>query len=185
MTPLFPSLFEQVVFWGILVLYFGVVLVWIVRHRNTEGERRRDFVPLILLAIPAAIAIGYGRVGVLPDWLFYPGESLFIAGSAFTLWSYRLLGRYLSPYVQVLPGHELIERGPYRYIRHPGYLGQIVAFIGLGLVLQSWVALVVIVAVASSVLTHRIRLEEKFMATRLGDSYVDYMTRSRRLLPFV
>jgi protein-S-isoprenylcysteine O-methyltransferase Ste14 len=82
-----------------------------------------------------------GATGLTPvsvSEAFYPGEMLFIAGSAFTLWSYSLLGHYVSPYAQVLPGHKVVERGPYRYIRHPGYLGQIVAFIGLGLALQSW-----------------------------------------------
>jgi protein-S-isoprenylcysteine O-methyltransferase Ste14 len=115
---------------------------------------------------------------VLPDWLFYPGEMLFIAGSSlarFTLWSYSLHRRYLSPYVQVSPGHIVIERGPYRYIRHPGYLGQIVAFIGLGLALQSWVALLCLVVLAGSLLAHRIRIEEDLMVTELGDNYVNHM----------
>jgi protein-S-isoprenylcysteine O-methyltransferase Ste14 len=185
MTPLFPSRSEAVVFWGILALYFVTVLIWVARHRKTEGKRRRDFVPLILLAIVVVIAIGYARIGVLPHWLFYPGELLFIAGSLFTLWSYSLLGRYLSPYVQVMPEHKVIEAGPYRHIRHPGYLGQIVAYVGLGLALQSWVALLAILTVAGSVLAYRIRLEEEFMATELGDRYVDYMARTKRLLPFV
>ncbi len=75
--------------------------------------------------IPVGIVVGYARIGVLPDWLFYPGEALVVAGLAFT------------------------EDGPYRYVRHPGYLGQIVAFIELGLALQAWVALLVILIVAA------------------------------------
>jgi protein-S-isoprenylcysteine O-methyltransferase len=185
MTPLFPSRFEAVVFWGILALYFATVLIWVARRRQAAGKRRRDFVPSMLLAIVVVIAIGYARIGPLPHWLFYPGEVLFIGGSAFTHWSYSLLGRYLSPYVEVLPGHQVIEAGPYRYIRHPGYLGQLVAFVGLGLAVQSWVALLALLTVAGSVLAHRMRLEEAFMATELGDRYVEYIARTKRLLPFV
>src|SRR6266487_3031633 len=108
MTPLFPSRFEQIVFWAVLAISLGTVLTWTVRHRKTEGKRRRDLFPLILVAAGVPIAIGYARIGVLPNWFFYPGEILFIGGLLFTLWSYSLLGRYLSPYVQILPEHKVV-----------------------------------------------------------------------------
>ncbi len=185
MTPLFSSPIEEVIFWAVLVAYFASVLMWVARHRGRHGKRRRDLVPLILLAIPVVIWIGYARIGPLPHWLFYPGEILFVVGAAFTAWSYAILGRYLSPYAQVYPEHRVIEDGPYRHIRHPGYLGQIVAFIGLGLALQSWVALVALLIVAGSLLAYRIRIEEELMAAELGDSYVNYMARTKRLLPSI
>ncbi len=149
----------------VFALYFGAVLIWVARNRRKRGTRRRDLVPLIIVAIVADIAIGYARVGALPHWLFYPGEILFVAGSALTAWSYSLLGRYLSPYAEVMSEHRVIERGPYRYIRHPGYLGQMIAFVGLGVALQSWVALVAILLLAGGLLASRIRIEEELMAT--------------------
>jgi len=184
-TPLFPSLFESVVFWAILVLYFVALLIFIARYGRKEGKKRQDPTPVIILAIVGVIVIGYARIGVLPNWLFYPGEVLFVVGAAFTFWSYSLLGRYLSAHVQVFPEHKVIENGPYRYIRHPGYLGQIVAFIGLGLAVQSWVALLAILVVAGGLLLYRIRNEEEFLAAELGDDYVKYMKRTKRFLPFV
>jgi hypothetical protein len=36
--------------------------------------------PLIVLAIIASVVIGYARIGALPHWLFYPGETLFVGG---------------------------------------------------------------------------------------------------------
>src|SRR5712692_6076724 len=66
-----------------------------------RGKKRQDPTPLILFAIVVVIVIGYARIGVHPNWLFYPGEMLLIVGAAFTLWSYALLGRYLSAHVQV------------------------------------------------------------------------------------
>jgi len=141
----------------VFALYFGAVLIWVARN----------------------------RVGALPHWLFYPGEILFVAGSALTAWSYSLLGRYLSPYAEVMSEHRVIERGPYRYIRHPGYLGQMIAFVGLGVALQSWVALVAILLLAGGLLASRILIEEELMATELGEPYVKYMARTKRLVPFI
>ncbi len=185
MTPLFPSLFEAVVFWGVLVLWVLAFLIWAVRHSEKKGKRRQDLLPLNALAIVVGIAIAYARIGALPNWLFYPGELLFVVGTAFALWSMSLLGRYESAYVQVLPDHNVIENGPYRHIRHPGYLGQIVAFIGLGLALQSWVGLLVILIVPGSLFAYRLRIEEQLLVAELGDNYVNYMKRTKRLLPFI
>jgi len=141
--------------------------------------------PLIFLGMISAIATGYARVGALPHWVFYPGETLFVVGAAFTGWSYSRLGHYLSLYAEVLPDHQLIEDGPYRYIRHPGYLGAGVAVIGLGLALQSWVAVVVILVFAAVALANRIRVEEDLMTAEIGDRYVDYKARTKRMIPFI
>ena len=57
--------------------------------------------------------------------------------------------------------------------------------IGLGLALQSWVALVLLLLVSTAALAYRTRIEEKFLVAELGDDYVRYMARTRRVIPFV
>ena len=141
--------------------------------------------PLLFLLIAVDVALGYARVGPLPHWLFYPGEALFVVGAGFTGWSYSRLGRYLSLYAEVLPEHQLIEDGPYRYIRHPGYLGAIVALTGLGLAVQSWVAVLTSLLIGGSILGQRIHAEESLMVDELGDRYIEYMRRTKRFIPFV
>jgi len=79
----------------------------------------------------------------------------------------------------------VIEAGPYRYIRHPGYAGQIVAYAGLGMALQSWAALLLLLGVGGVVLGSRVRLEEGFLASEIGDAYSDYLRRTKRFLPFI
>jgi len=116
--------------------------------------------------------------------VFYPGVILFVAGSGFVAWCYRLLGTNLSPYPEVVPDHQVVERGPYRYVRHPGYGGAVVALAGLGLALQSWLALLVLIVVGIAALALRIYLEEKLMSAELGEPYARYMARTKRFIPY-
>ena len=182
---MFTSQFEGAVFWGIVILLAATAFTWIALNHRNRGKRRQDSLPLIFVVGVIGVAIGYARIGALPHWLFYPGEALLVAGPALTIWSYSILGRYLSPYVQVLPDHRLVEKGPYGYIRHPGYVGAMLACIGLGLALQSWVALLEIVTFGGILLAYRMHLEETFMVCELGDVYVEYMRKTKRFVPFV
>ncbi len=77
----------------------------------------------------------------------------------------------------------MIRNGPYRLVRHPVYAGEILSFIGLGLALQSWVALLIIPVTASVFYSNRIRIEEKFLTAELGDDYVQYMKSVKRIIP--
>ena len=187
MTPL-SSLLETVIFWVILLGVFVTDGIFVRRHEGfkEKGKRKKElFSPLVLLAwLAAAILIGYAGIGVLPDWLFYPGEILFIMGYAFTIYSISVLGRYYSTYVEVLPDHKVIESGPYRLIRHPNYLGQIIGVVGLGLALQSWVSLLILLVVGGGYFAYRIRNEEAFLVVEIGD-YAKYMKRTKRLIPFI
>jgi protein-S-isoprenylcysteine O-methyltransferase Ste14 len=184
MTP-FRSVYEVVAFWGALGLSLAIAATWIIRHRKPRGKRRHDLFPLIFLVIAGDIALGYARILPLPHWLFYPGEALFALGACFTTWSYAHLGRYRLPYVEVLPAHQVIEDGPYHYIRHPGYVGAMVALTGLSLAVQTWAALLATLSIGGSLFAQRIYLEEALMKSELGASYVDYMARTKRFVPFV
>src|SRR6266581_2635137 len=98
--------------------------------------------------------------------------------------SITLLGRYYSTLVEVQPDHKVIDSGPYRFIRHPNYLGQMVGAVGLGLALQSWVSLLVLLVIGGSFFAYRIRNEEAFLVAEMG-GYADYMKRTKRLVPFI
>jgi protein-S-isoprenylcysteine O-methyltransferase Ste14 len=185
MDSLFPSVTEAVVFWAVFVAFLASVVSWIARNRQARGERRRDLFLLIFVVAIIAIIVGYARIGPLPHWVFFLGEPLFIAGLLFTLSSYMRLGRNLSPFPEVFADHEIIDTGPYRYIRHPGYLGILIASVGLGLAMRSWVSLLILLAGSIMLLMLRIRLEEQHMAHGLGQRYTEYMARTKRLIPFL
>ncbi|HKA49718.1 MAG TPA: isoprenylcysteine carboxylmethyltransferase family protein [Candidatus Dormibacteraeota bacterium] len=80
---------------------------------------------------------------------------------------------------------ESSNTGPYRLLRHPGYAGVLFGFVGFGLALQSWLSLLVLLLATTTALAYRARIEERFLVAELGDEYVLYMARTKRLLPYV
>ena len=193
MSALFASLVDEVVFWVVFVGGF-VALVWAIKraggYKVPDSKRDRTEPTLVIalffvgiLLVP--IVIGYARIGVLPSYLLYPGLLLWILGFALYAWSVRFLGRFQSGFVRVVAGHRVIQEGPYRLIRHPLYASELVTWIGLGLALQSWVALLAILVTSALFYSNRILVEERFLAAELGDEYVQYMKRTKRIIPFI
>src|SRR5215467_2604236 len=194
MTPPFSSRWEEVLFWVVVIVGFVVPFIYFVRWSlknaaSTKTKPRKDVSTLTNFAlIPAAVFaiwLGYAGVGPLPHWLLYPGLTIFLLGLAVTVWAYHTLGRFFSLEVQVQREHRVVNTGPYRLLRHPGYAGVLFGFVGLGLALQSWVSLLVLLLATTTALAYRARIEEKFLVAELGDEYVLYMARTKRLLPYV
>jgi protein-S-isoprenylcysteine O-methyltransferase Ste14 len=194
MSPLFPSRFEEVFFWVAFVVGLVVPLIffggWSRRNAGSiRAKPSKDLSTLTNFAIiPVAVIaiwLGYVRVGMVPHWFYYPGLALWVLGLALTVWAYRTLGRFFSLDVQVQDAHRVMETGPYRVLRHPGYAGVLVGVIGLGLALQSWVSVLVLLVGAGVAFAYRVQVEEKFLVAELADEYYDYMARTKRLVPYV
>ncbi|MGZ4853489.1 MAG: methyltransferase family protein, partial [Halobacteriota archaeon] len=100
-------------------------------------------------------------------------------------WSIAVLGRYFSPTVGVQEGQTVVDRGPYRLVRHPAYTGLLMLYIGLGFVIQSWGAVLVLIAFFAVAFGYRIHVEERVLTSKLGDEYVSYAKRTKRLIPYV
>ena len=82
-------------------------------------------------------------------------------------------------------GHYIMDRGPYRILRHPSYTGALVAFLGIGIALDNWLAIATIVLLPLVAVLVRIRYEETRLAKSLGAEYGEYAARTRRLMPGV
>jgi protein-S-isoprenylcysteine O-methyltransferase Ste14 len=96
----------------------------------------------------------------------------------------RTLGRYFSPDVRVLEKHKLIRYGIYRHIRHPIYLGTLLAYFSIPLLFHSLYGFLVMI-LKISLTVYRIRTEEQVLLKKLGKEYRDYMKTSKRLIPYV
>jgi protein-S-isoprenylcysteine O-methyltransferase Ste14 len=139
----------------------------------------------MILALVIAFLFAASGIASLPSWSFYVGISLMIAGIVLRQWSIAVLGRYFSPTIGIQEGQAVVDRGPYRLVRHPSYTGLLIIYIGLGFVIQSWGAVLVLIAYFAPAFGYRIHVEEAVLTSKLGDEYVAYAKRTKRLIPYV
>jgi protein-S-isoprenylcysteine O-methyltransferase Ste14 len=108
-----------------------------------------------------------------------------LVGTAFRQWAIAVLGRYFSGVIGVQKEQKVVESGPYRLIRHPSYTGVLIFVVGMGLAAQSWAAVFVEIAIFGVVYGYRIFVEEKVLVNELGNSYVEYMKKTKRVIPYI
>lgn len=83
--------------------------------------------------------------------------------------------------LRALERDKLVMRGPYRYVRHPQYLGYFFVFAGFFLLLQNLVALVPLLSIPGEV--RMATIEEGFLTEKFGNSYADYQKVTGKFLP--
>jgi protein-S-isoprenylcysteine O-methyltransferase Ste14 len=162
-----------------------------VGKKLTVNDRASGMVLLICiwLGIFVSINIAFAARSFAILWhqtlLFAIGIFLMLAGVAFRWYSIRVLGKYFTRQVAVQPGQTVVENGPYRLIRHPSYSGALLTIFGLGLAFTNWLSLIGVVAIAFIGYSYRVWVEEKTLVDALGESYRQYMSRTKRFIPFV
>ena len=109
---------------------------------------------------------------------------LCVIGLAFAVWARVTLGRNWSGIVTLKEGHELVERGPYRFVRHPIYTGILAMFFATALALGhlSGFAATVLMFVSFWI---KLRDEETLMLQQFPEQYADYRQRVKRIIPFL
>jgi protein-S-isoprenylcysteine O-methyltransferase Ste14 len=112
------------------------------------------------------------------------GIAVCSAGVAFAIWARHTLGRNWSGNPTIKEGHELVERGPYRLVRHPIYTGILLAIVGTGIG-SGQVKHLFIFGFAATILWAKLRIEESLMVSQFPQSYPGYMRRTKALVPFV
>jgi len=95
------------------------------------------------------------------------------------------LGRFHTPNVAVLVDHRVVDIGLYHYIRHPSYLGALIAYLGWSLALGNWLSLLIIMTLSTVAYLYRMHEEEAALISTLGESYVSYCRRTKRLIPSI
>jgi len=99
--------------------------------------------------------------------------------------AFYALGRFFTRTLQKSENHTLITNGIYKYIRHPGYLSDILIFLGVGIALLNWIPVVFVVATYPATYCYRIKMEERMLIEIFSESYIDYQKDSKKLIPFI
>ena len=176
--------------WGWLALEFALILRD--RRRGAGGTAMdRGTRRLNMLIWAAAIVGGAAAAAWLrPDeawqlgrWHLAAGLAAMWAGLAVRIWAVLVLGRAFRTTVEVEAGQQVVDRGPYRWVRHPSYTGMLVIGVGLGLAYGNWLSLVILVLLPLATLLRRIFVEEAALVRVLGQPYLAYRCKTKRLVP--
>jgi protein-S-isoprenylcysteine O-methyltransferase len=108
-----------------------------------------------------------------------------VCGLGLRVWAMAVLGRYYTRTLLALPDQRVVNEGPYRWLRHPGYLGSLQVWVGSGFAHGNGVLAAVIAALILPAYGHRIASEERLLHERFGVAYETYASRTWRLVPFV
>lgn len=156
---------------------------------TTSGDRGSLWLLYILITVGYALsfAIGATRVGRMNHWdaFFAIGVILALAGLTLRVRSMLTLGQYFTYSVAQTENQKLVETGLYKIIRHPGYLGQLMIFAGISISLSNWLAVLLMMIPVATGYVYRIKVEEDFMIEQLGERYLDYQKRTKRMIPMV
>lgn len=153
------------------------------------GDKASIWMLFIFIAIGYFLAfrVGFTRLGRIYHWdiLFTIGAIITIVGLFIRIKSILTLKQHFTYTVTKIENHELIETWLYKTIRHPGYLGQILIFIGVATSLSNWLSIILMAIPVLLGYIYRIRVEERFMIEQMGQKYLDYQRRTQRLIPLI
>ncbi len=129
--------------------------------------------PLGSSLVPGAVIPG----GAVP---FLVGAVVAWLGLLLRWWCFITLGRYFTTVLKTSADQAIVDRGPYRVLRHPSYTGLLLALAGGGLMLGNWAGEVASLFLVTVAVLYRIRIEEHALIATVGDRYrVFASTRAR------
>ena len=178
---------------GLVYLISELLLTVTRRSRSRTGTKQdrstlRVLWMVIMVSVAAGVYVaGNWREAALPHGQVFAvaGVAMFVVGLVLRWWAIITLGRFFTVDVTIQKDHELVERGPFRLVRHPSYTGVLLAFVGFALSLRNWAALVVILVPIFVAFVRRMNVEEEALSQALGSRYTEYMARTKRLMPGV
>ncbi len=185
---------------NIIILIIAAVIWLTVEGRlmllekaQAKGTTKADRVTRLFNSVSLALALSsVWPALLLPSLRFSSNEILLITlagtliiclGFGLRHWAISLLGRYFRTTVEIEEGQKVVQKGPYRFIRHPSYSGIILFCIGYGLVSQNWLSLALCAVLPAAALVYRISVEEEEMVNVIGAEYKDYQSKTKKLIP--
>ncbi len=166
---------------------------FLARHGIVRNAIKKD---LLYFALPWIVALCAGMMLSASDLVRQQGSlyvlsrqsivgfALFVIGFTILLVAHITLWRLYSSTLVIKEDHRLITHGVYRFMRHPIYLGTIMATIGLSVYASSLYGFIAMLA-QFPVFLIRIRIEERLLTDEFGDEYRAYKMAVSKLIPFI
>ncbi len=167
----------------------------LLEERKTASQKAEPWdKPIVLLTVAVLPTVLFVLAGLDQRWQWtrtltlldsWLAALLLVASTALFFWAQQS-NRFFSSFARIQSdrGHQVVSHGPYRYVRHPGYLGLMLGSLALPLVLGSLPALL-IGALMGALYVLRTGLEDRMLCLELS-GYNDYAAKVRyKLIPFV
>ena len=175
----------------ILFLWMFLDSLAVFRHKTGAAENRDRFSLKLLmigsmLTLWVGIGLAFGQRGAMHNAAVQiAGFIVMATGIAVRSTAIAQLGRFHTPNVAIREDHQLKVTGLYRLVRHPSYLGALIAYLGFSLALGNWLSVAVIMGIMPCLYGYRIHEEDAAMLAAFGDPYRAYCARTKRLVPWV
>jgi len=176
-------------------IWFVWCIVWLLMAAWSKPSKRREFpwqrlehvIPLVigfLLIYNHRFAWNFLADRIIPqnDAITIIGLLLTLGGLVFAVWARVALGANWSGTVTIKSGHNLIRRGPYRWIRHPIYTGILLSFLGT-ILLQGEVRAFLGFVFVLLALYRKAKREERFLSEEFGENFAEHAKHTGMFLP--
>ena len=176
------------------LLICGFVSMELFLRRGTTARRVRptatDRGTSILIVASYVLALVAMASRVLPSVALsevgaWVGVAVGILGFALRIWAMRVLGRFYTRTLIIAPDQPVVRQGPYRLVRHPGYLGSTLIWVGAAASSGNLLCLAAVSSLLAVAYAYRIVMEEQMLIDALGKPYIEYRRHSWRIVPFV
>jgi protein-S-isoprenylcysteine O-methyltransferase Ste14 len=151
--------------------------------RNTENYLWVSIVFSITIGV--FVSANFAHPIFSGELLSLIGVIIIIIGMIIRFVAIKQLGRFFTVNVTIRTEHQLVQRGFYKYLRHPSYSGSLLSFLGFGLSLNNWLSLMIIFLPTLFAFIYRMKIEENVLAEQFGEQYQDYLLKTKRIIPFI
>lgn len=175
-----------------VALEIGLVIRDNARGKSTtasdKGTRYMNFIAITVGIFAAAILNGVQKFvfpGGKSPAVFFVGIVIMLLGMVLRYWAVATLGAFFRTTIETDQDQKVVSSGPYRLIRHPSYCGWLLVCLGYGIAVQNWLSVLVAVMLPLGALLFRIQVEESVLASSLGNAYLEYQKKTKKLIPWI
>jgi protein-S-isoprenylcysteine O-methyltransferase Ste14 len=151
------------------------------------NEFKEKYFPAILYY---SIALAILPVMIFVNWRFKApirmvdssGLFLIYIGIVIILWAFVYMRLAVFAFIEARR-KELVQGGPYKYVRHPIYIGTLISLLGAGIVFRSWLGILCTIIIFLPAAIFRAKAEDKALARKFGARWLDYASKTGSLLP--